>query len=90
MKNLLPLHAIALNGDGLAPRLLDLLSRQAEIAANPKVVELRRFRKPVAVEAGPDPAERLARVATPAAVRAFLGLLPVEARFAVVAKPRKR
>lgn len=39
--NLLALHGIARDRDGLAPELLAVMSRQAAIAADPKIVPLR-------------------------------------------------
>lgn len=41
--NLLAFHGIARGRDGLAPELLALMSRQAAIAADPKIVPLRSF-----------------------------------------------
>ena len=41
--NLLALHGIARGRDGLAPELLELMSRRAAISADPKIVPLRSF-----------------------------------------------
>jgi hypothetical protein len=40
---LLHLHHIGINGDGLDPKILELLSHGNAIVADPKVVPLRQF-----------------------------------------------
>ncbi|WP_442583438.1 hypothetical protein ACSBOB_16385 [Mesorhizobium sp. ASY16-5R] len=56
--NLLPLHRLAAHrGDGLDPKMLDLLARREQLAAaGPNVEELARHRAATHMQAGPNPA----------------------------------
>ncbi|MDQ6432911.1 hypothetical protein RB623_02440 [Mesorhizobium sp. LHD-90] len=54
--NFLPLHRLAAHrGDGLDPKMLDLIERRARIAAGATVEELARHRAATHMQAGPNP-----------------------------------